>query len=244
MNTETEIGLNRTGVATSPDLTAEMLEGTTEFLPNAAGDGEEIARLREEYVKDAEPLGSVPPPATLKGAVKTAAKGMLGKHPSLFVDKLSERLAFERTGVRLYQALITKFDSHGGFDGGPTRDDLERIMMDEYNHFQLLMAAIQKLGADPTVQTPSADVQATIGSGPLQVIVDARTNLAQSLEAILVAELADNACWEALVQLARKNGDDELAGQFESAFATEEEHLVRVRSWVAAAQHREQLAAE
>ena len=70
------------------------------------------------------------------------------------------------------------------------------------------------------------------------MLTDPRTTLLQSLEAILIAELADNACWEALVELAQQAGEDELVPQFESACATEQEHLTNVRTWLAAAQGR------
>lgn len=242
--TESQIGMNRTGAAISPDLTARMVEGTSEFPPATSGDEGEIAGVRQEYVKDAEPLGTVPPPPTLKGMVKTAATGALGRHPTLFIDKLSERLAYERSGVRLYEALISKFDTQGGFEGGPERAQLEEMMMEEYQHFRLLVDAVNKVGGDPTVMSPSADVQATIANGPLTVIVDARTSFNQCLEALLVVELGDNACWEALVELAQKMGEKELAAQFEQARIQEDEHLLRVTSWIAASQDRRELAAE
>jgi hypothetical protein len=68
--------------------------------------------------------------------------------------------------------------------------------------------------------------------------VDPRTTLLQSLEAILVAELADNACWEALVELAQGAGEDALVRQFEQARTTEQKHLEKVQTWLAAGQGR------
>ena len=64
------------------------------------------------------------------------------------------------------------------------------------------------------------------------MIVDPRTTLLQSLEAILSAELADNACWEALIALAQEAGEDALVTQFERALLTEQEHLTKVQTWV------------
>jgi hypothetical protein len=72
----------------------------------------------------------------------------------------------------------------------------------------------------------------------MQVIVDPRTTLLQSLEAILIAELADNACWEALMALAQEAGEDTLMTQCEQALLTEQEHLAKVQSWLAAGQGR------
>ncbi len=236
--TQTEMGHNRTGIATSPKLTQEMIAGGQEFPPSPSGDENVIALVRGEYARDAEPLGTVPPPTTLTGAAKTALRGAKGLRPTQFIDKLGERLAFERTGVRLYEALISKFDAFGSFDGGPTREMLVDIMHEEYQHFALLSEAVTKLGGDPTVITPSADLHATMTAGVMAVMVDPRTTFAQCLEAALVAELADNAAWEALTELASQNGDDELAGLFEAAASEEVVHLENVKRWLAMAQKR------
>ena len=63
----------------------------------------------------------------------------------------------------------------------------------------------------------------TAAHGIVQVIVDPRTTLLQSLEAILIAELADNACWEALIPLAAAGGEDPLVQPFEEALVIEQE---------------------
>jgi hypothetical protein len=236
--TQSEMGHNRTGIATSPKLTQEMVAGSQEFAPTPDGDENIIARVRQEYALDADPLGSVPPPATLKGAAKTAVRGAKGQRPTQFVDKLGERLAFERTGVRLYGALISKFDAFGSFDGGPTREALVEIMNQEHQHFALLADAVTQVGGDPTVVTPSADLHATMTAGVLAVTVDPRTTFVQCLDAALVAELADNAAWEVLAELAMQNGEDELAAAFETAREQEAVHLETVKGWIAMAQKR------
>ena len=236
---QSEMGRNRTGIATSPKLTEEMLAGMNEFLPSpVAGDENVIAKVREDYARDADPLGSVPPPMTAKGAAKAMLRGVKGERPTQFVDKLGERLAFERTGVRLYGALLSKLDAFGSFDDGPTRAELEQIQREEYEHFIMLTDAVQQMGGDPTVVTPSADLHATMTAGVLAVMVDPRTTFAQCLEAALLAELADNAAWEALAQLAQQGGDDELARRFLAAQEEEVLHLEHVKRWLAAAQGR------
>ncbi len=236
--TQAEIGRNKTGIASSQAASERMIEGTNEFLPTTIGDEGEIAQVRTFYAKDADRLGSVPPPANLAGMAKTAFNSVRGTRPTQFVDKLGERLAFERTGVRLYEALISKFDAFGSFEGGPPRAELEEILLEEHEHFRLLTEAVTKVGGDPTVMTPSADFHATLSKGVLEVTVDPRTTFAQCLEAALVAELADNECWEALVELARQNGEDDAAAHFARALEEEGEHLENVRAWLAAAQNR------
>lgn len=234
---QTEMGRNRTGIATSPKLTEEMIAGTSEFLPSPQGGDETvIAKVREDYARDAQPVGSVPPPMTLKGAAKAALHGMKGERPTQLVDKLGERLAFERTGVRLYGALISKLHALGSFQGGPTAEDLEQILLEEHEHFRMLTDAVRQTGGDPTVVTPSADVHATMTSGVMAVMVDPRTSFVQCLEAALLAELADNAGWEMLTELASKSGEAELATRFVAAQEEEAIHLESLRRWLAAAQ--------
>jgi hypothetical protein len=155
------------------------------------------------------------------------------------MDKLGERLGFERTGARLYEGLVSKRRAYGSFDGGPEESDLEEILEEEHRHFQLLRRVMDDLGGDPTAVTPSANLVANATMGFPAVIADPRTTLLDGLEVILVAELTDNECWEALIALTRIGGEESLAGHFEQALAREREHLARVRAWVAAGQGRD-----
>ena len=111
-------------------------------------------------------------------------------------------------------------------------ETLHRLRSEELAHFRMLCDAARELGADPTAQTPCADVIATASMGLLQVIADPRTTLAQSLNALLTAELTDNAGWELLSELAAKAGQDTLAEQFSQALAAEQEHEAIVTSWM------------
>jgi rubrerythrin len=226
--------LNRTGSTLSPDLTAALLAGARQTEPSADGDGEEAARVRKSYAEQAEPIGTIPPPATVAGAVKTLAKALTGKKALLLADKLGERLAFERSGTRLYDALVAKLDSHGSWAGGPTRKDLLEIRAEEHAHFTLVKQSMEAMGADPTAVTPSADVHAVASKGLCAVLTDPRTSLRDGLEAILVAELEDNDCWENLIDLSRALGHEDLAESFTEALTHEREHLRRVRLWLGA----------
>jgi len=240
MNQHATAGMNRTGMAAAPQRTQEMLAGMEEFPPSSQGSAEDLAQVRIAYAQAAEPLGSVPLPANLKGNGTSAAKAAKGAPPLLLMDKLGERLAFERTGTRLYEALVSKHEAFGSFAGGPSRDDLEHIRHEEFQHMTLLQSVIEQLGGDPTAVTPSADLHATAAHGIQMVIVDPRTTLLQSLEAMLIAELADHACWETLVALAQEAGEDALVEPFEQAHTTEQEHLDKVQAWLAAGQGRAQ----
>src|SRR5690606_36135283 len=138
MTRPTDTGMNRTGIDAAPLQARELLEGL-ESTPSdrPPGDQLEIARIRQAYIRDAEVIGSVPPPASVKGLASTAKEMLKGNKPSVFIDKLGERLAFERSGVRLYDAVLTKFDALGSWNGGPTRGELEHIRDEELAHFKL-----------------------------------------------------------------------------------------------------------
>jgi hypothetical protein len=225
------IGKNRTGIELSPIDKREMLDIPALTKP-PPGDETVLAEAREEFIRESDGIGSVPPPASVKGIAKTGLEAVKGVNAAVFIDKLGERLAFERTGTRLYEALVEKCDAAGSPPGGPSVSDLEELRLQELAHFGLVRDAMTKLGADPTAMTPSADVVAVLSTGILQVIDDARTSLKQSLEAMLVAELADNDGWTLLIELARTAGEDDLTAQFEAALRVEEEHLLKVRGWI------------
>ena len=232
MGLSSKMGENKTGLARGGREEA-MVEGTEEFENLHAGDASGIAAERVERAKQATGgVGSMPPPAGVKQVGKAAMGALVGGSPNLFIDKLGERLAFERMGVRLYDALLSKLAAYGGFDGGPSKGDLERFRSEELEHLHLLIRSIEDLGGDPTVITPSANVIAVASQGITSVLVDARTSLEQSLGAILVAELADRDSWEGLIALAREAGQKEMARAFEEALSEEESHLRKVRLWV------------
>jgi bacterioferritin (cytochrome b1) len=219
---------NRTGMQTAPELAEEMIEGASSAMPSSEGGAEDIAELRSEYIAEGFPLGSKPGIAVSEEADADEDAASL----AVFMDKLSERLAFERMGTRLYEALYNKVETLGETSPGPTLEDIQQIGSEELEHFQLLTRTITEAGGDPTVQSPCADVAAVASMGIMQVLTDPRTSLAQCLQVILTAELTDNAGWELLIQLADNLGYEELSTQFQEALTNEEEHLVNVRSWL------------
>jgi len=235
MQKPTDTGMNRTGIATSPIDSRRTLQGADQAHTRGPLDGQALAAERLVWARGAAPLGTVPPPATVKGMVKTAVEKLQGHKPTVFVDKLGERLAFERTGTRLYESTMVKVDAADPHPGGPMRSDLELIRNAEHRHFTMLRDAITQLGADPTAMTPCADLVAVAGLGWVQAISDPRTTLNQCLDILLIAELADRGGWELLISLAEQLEFDELAEQFQAALAEEEQHVMRVRGWVSTA---------
>jgi len=176
----------------------------------------------------------MPPPASPKGAVKAIVTAVKGKHATVFLDLIGERLAFERSGARLYEAVLVKLAASDAGDGRPEREDLEAIRDDEIRHFGLLRDALISLGGDPTAVTPSADVSGVAAMGLVQVVTDPRTTLTEALKTLLIAELTDNDSWLILCDMAERLGEAELAASFREALEQEEHHLARLRTWVSA----------
>ncbi len=225
------VGMNRTGIQMSPIDSKAMQNVDPTMAGNGGADESALVELRSDYIANADALGSIPLPGTITGAVNMGMQMLKGDSPQILLDKLGERLAFERTGTRLYDALITKCEIMLGDDISMTMEDLEQIRADEARHFLLIADAIESLGGDPTSQTPSADLAGVESMGLVQVLNDPRTSIAQSLHAIVTAELSDKAGWETLVALADEHELNDMVDDFTQALNQEREHLALVQTW-------------
>lgn len=228
---KSEIGMNKTGIMMSPIDSAEMREGAEEFTIPPEGDSSAIAENRIAYMKTADALGTVPMPATVKGMVSSMKEKVITGGNSL-LDKLGERIAFERTGVRLYEALLSKYVGTADKSKLPPLKLLEQFYHEELMHFYMVSDVMMEIGGDPTAITPAADVCSVAAQGWVSVMTDPRTTFLQSLEIILQAELVDNAGWEILTDLAEGAGLEEISQQFNKALEEENFHLLNVRDWV------------
>jgi len=235
MKNATKMGSNRTGLQMSPLDAKRLLENAAMTTPPSGGP-DLLMALRGDYIDEAGVVGTVPPPGTVTGVVKSGAEMLTGDRPQVLIDKLGERLAFERGGTRLYDALLAKCGGGAAaLDAEVPLDVLERFRNEEAAHALMIAAALEKLGADPAAMTPCADLVEVESQGLMQAITDPRTTLSQSLHAMLVAELADHQGWQLLIALAEQMGHDGLAHDCRTAFEEEERHLASIRAWVVAA---------
>jgi len=233
MEKDTKVGMNRTGMQMAPVQGPTQVEyAQTQPAHPETGDESSIALLRATYIDEADVVGSVPVPATGKGIAETALGKLKGKNPEVLFDKLGERAAYERSGVRLYQAMIGKVEATAHPQQAQLLADLMHIRDEEFDHFKMLAQTIADLGGDPTAQTPCADISAVASLGMIQVLTDPRTTLAQCLQALLSVEMTDNACWELLIELAQESGHDELVPPFQKALAAENEHEAMIKQWL------------
>jgi ferritin-like protein len=207
----------------------EMMKGVEEISTTSEGNERTLASYRERDLREADPIGSVPIPGTVKGFAKTGLQKLIGNQPEVLIDKLAGRLAFERTGTRLYDALLAKCSIRQDEAEGLSLEQMVKFRNDEARHFELLWEAMQELGADPTAQTPEADINGTAAMGLVQILTDPRTSVAQCLHALQMAELADHDGWELLIQVAREMGQSDMADKFQTALMEETQHLGTIR---------------
>ena len=230
---EAQLFFNRTGIMTNPDMSAELIRGAKKTIPSSSGSGKEATASRAEYSIKELPIGSSPI-IVING--ENASQDELSANAdriSVLLDKLGERLAFERQGTRLYEAFLQKLETAPAEHvNGPSSEDLRHICNEELEHFKLLQKAITEIGGDATIQTPSADVAGVLSHGVLQIVSDPRTTIPQTLQAMLTAELADNDGWQMLKELAGKLEYSDLKKECEKAFQEEQEHLEKVRQWL------------
>lgn len=229
MATSAKLGTNFTGVQMSPKDTKSLLEAVDAIRPDVPGDSKAIMMERAVRTEEADRIGSVPIPGSAKGMLKSTFDMAMGKSPELLVDKLGERLAFERSGVRLYDAMIAKAKAMNTAESDLVQV-LQHIRDEEFEHMNLVAEAIETLGADPSAQTPCADIVGVKSMGVMQVLTDPRTNISQGINSLLTLELEDNAAWELLIELAEAGGHPNIAKSFHKAKEQEDDHLIKIKT--------------
>jgi ferritin-like metal-binding protein YciE len=232
MGNTINVGMNRTGLDMAPLSKGDMVDYAQAEAGRAPESDGSFEAVHMAYTEEAERVGSVPIPATFKGIATTTMSKMTGKNPEVLIDKMGERLAFERAGTRLYEAMLLKCGAADADVHPVDVSALAHIRDDEEKHFHLVQRHLERLGADPTAMTPCADMAGVQGMGLMQVVTDPRTTIAQALSALLTAELTDNASWDLLVELASQTGHDDMAGEFSKALEEEGQHLDMVRGWL------------
>lgn len=233
MKSKVSMGMNRTGIDTSPELSRDMKDFAQKTSVAPLVTAKQTDRdMRTQYLEESEHIGSVPLPLSMKGAAKAGVDRLKGARSEVLIDKLGERVAFERMGARLYEQIILKCENDPIASEIVSIDKLREFHDQEVNHFRLLCQVMRDLGADPTAETPCADTAGVAGSGLLKVISDPRSSVAQSLQALLTAEATDNAGWELLFELCEELAYDKFLGEFERAQIHEEEHLSQIQEYL------------
>ena len=134
----------------------------------------------------------------------------LGKmNPEKVIDVLGERLAFERSGVKLYDAILKKVKASRHTQLKKLVHELEEHRDQEEEHAEWCAEQIRALGGDPDEKTERA-LLVEIEAQGLEEVIFGDAPLSQMFHALNTAELADNGGWALLVGLADQAGDEEV----------------------------------
>lgn len=228
-----QMGVNRTGMDMSPVRGKAMKENHEQTISGPIR-YQRLDDIRRSYTSPEATMGSVPLPTSPKGLLSSGKEKFKGYNPEVLINKLGERLGFERAGVRMYEALILKCESAPDQAAAKTvsLNKLMRFREEEAEHFMLVKEAMESLGADPTAVTPDADTASVASMGIQKVLTDPRTTISQCLESLLTAELTDYAAWDLLQELCSRMGLDEMAEQFNAAYDQEQVHAETVTQWL------------
>lgn len=160
------------------------------------------------------------------------------------IDMLMERLTFERTGVKLYDAILAKMRAARSPEVAKMLEQVEEHRNEEKEHEEWLEEQIRALGGDAHKKTEMAKVVEIESQGIAKVILDGDPELSHLFHALLTAELADNAGWDLLVQLADEADDKTAKKAFKKRLHEEEDHLLFTRKAVIRMFRREVLGQE
>ena len=232
MKSPASMGMNRTGIDTSPQQFQELLQGLEEFPSMTTGDEETLEVSRTSYIREADPIGTVPAPGTIKGVVKEGMQQVMGRNAEVLIDALGGRLAFERTGTRLYDAFLGKCEVRS--------EEAAVLPIDRYGSFERggrphgnRMGRLTSVRSGPDMcDSPGRREWRSLRWGDAAVGRSTDVRTAQSLHAIHIAELVDNDGWQQLVKLALTLGQNAMAEQFRRAMAEEDQHLTVIRQLV------------
>lgn len=234
MTQANKMGSNRTGMDTSPIDGEAMVEGAESLTDTAPPPQERVADFRKLAIDESGAVGSIPVPGTLKGALGLGKEKLQGHGPEVLVNKLGQRLAFERAGTRLYDAMIKKCEA--GMNNATAKvvsvDTLKKFRDEEWEHMLLVKSVMTELGLDATAMTPDADIGAVAAMGLPMVVSEPRTTILQCLEAIQIAELTDNAAWADLKELCLGMGLRDIADRFSKPIDQEKVHEDVVADWI------------
>jgi len=156
---------------------------------------------------------------------------LAGKNVGRVIDLLNERLAFERTGVRIYDRMLLRMRL--AEDGEVQRmvDRMQRYRDQEREHEEWLEEQIQTLHGDDHVPTEKSVLVLAETQG-LERVIHRDPRLDHDFHALLSAELSDAAGWDLLVRMAEQFGDREARREFKQRHREEQEHVLFVRKVV------------
>jgi rubrerythrin len=119
-------------------------------------------------------------------------------------DFLSEMLAVERGGVKLYETALSEL-SHEDL-----RDRLEEFLEETMRHVELCEEMVDAAGGDPDEMSPGAEAAQAKAEGLLSVEVPEQLADINNIENLVLAETKDHWDWEMLSETVKLIRDRDL----------------------------------
>jgi rubrerythrin len=154
----------------------------------------------------------------------------------MLMDYLSEFLAVEQGGLKLYRAAL-QIVQHDEI-----RRKFHEFHQETLKHVTILEKVIRGLGGDPSYQSTSAKIAEKKADGLLQTMtatngMSAKLAEINAIENIVLAETKDQADWALLGKIARQTTDSRLGDVLKAAVdevePEENEHLTWTKSKMA-----------
>ena len=117
---------------------------------------------------------------------------------------LSEMLAVEKGGVKLYEKALSDLE-HSELE-----DKLNQFLEQTHRHVELCTSMLEAVGADADFQSPGAQAAEHKAEGLISTQVPPEMQDLNNIENLVLAETKDHWNWETLASLAPKIGDPEL----------------------------------
>ena len=155
------------------------------------------------------------------------AKKNVGK----VIDLLSERLAFERAAVKLYDTLHARLRVATDPALRALLEQIEHDRDEEKEHEEWLEEQIRALGGDAHAPTERSVLVRAESEG-VERVMRRDDSIPHDFHALLTAELADNGGWDLLVRIADEFGDYDAKREFRKRLREEQEHVLFVRKAV------------
>lgn len=150
------------------------------------------------------------------------------------VDLLSERAAFERAAVGLYDALMRGLGEIDHPLIASSMDALHRYREEEREHAEWVTQLLGKLGGTPHRDFSDAVSRETRALESVITREANRGELLPVMHAMLAAELMDAEGWKLLLKVADELGDEDAIRELRRFVEREDEHLALVRRMILA----------
>ena len=149
---------------------------------------------------------------------------MLDKQ-NIYVQKVADRLAFERGETRLYSLAINRLQNSSKSSHQEIIDLLKVNRQNEENHAALVKEALRSRDPGALESWELFDGVNLAYRGFFETIVNPHSDLPRIIQILFFAKLADHAEWEILIHLAQKVSEEKRMSQFEEALTEELKQL-------------------